>query len=357
MPKNYHLHLTGTVGYWNFSKNQVAYILDQHKDEEVNVLIDSLGGYAYDALSISSLFKMHGNVHVHFIGANASAATISSMGAKRVTIDSDCVYLVHKCLNWVDNWGNMNEDDITSLIADLERLKSEQATLNGVIANMYAKRCKKDQSLLMEQMTKGTWMTAQQALEWGFVDEVTDYPEDKKEPLEKSTLTALASAGIPLPPNAKSSMPGWLQKLVSAFSPEPAPFADVAPADVPLAQESAQPTSITMSKSYSLLAAAIGTALAVADGKCAFAEVDLDKLEAELDKNTKALADKDKAIADKDKAISEKDAKIAELEAKVKDLDKEPAAPTSGVTETGVEKDDDGPTGNLAEDLEFLMSL
>lgn len=356
MPKSYHLHLKGTVGYWNFSKDQVAYVLDQHKDEEVNVLIDSLGGYAYEALSISSLFKMHGNVHVHYIGANASAATISSMGAKRVTIDSDAVYLVHKCLNWVDNWGNMNEDDITALIADLEKLKSEQATLNGVIANMYSKRCKKDKALLMELMSKDTWLTAQQALEWGFVDEVTDFAEDKTEPLEKSTLTAMASAGIPLPPNAKASMPGWLKKIVSAFSPEPAPTLIEAPAEVPPAKESAQNSSINM-KSYSLLAAAIGTTLAVADGKCAFAVADLDKVEAELDKNSKALADKDKAIADKDKAIAEKDAKIAELEAKVKDLDKEPAAPTSGVTETGADKDECGPTGDLAEDLKFLMSL
>lgn len=34
MPRNYHIHLRGTVGYWNFSSEQVAYILDKHKDEE-----------------------------------------------------------------------------------------------------------------------------------------------------------------------------------------------------------------------------------------------------------------------------------------------------------------------------------
>lgn len=347
MPKNYHLHLKGTVGYWNFSKNQVAYILDQHKDEEVNVLIDSLGGYAYDALSISSLFKLHGNVHVHYIGANASAATIASMGAKRVTIDSDAIYLVHKCLSWVDNWGNMNEDDISKLIADLEKLKSEQATLNGVIANMYSKRCKKDKDALMTLMSKDSWMTAEQALEWGFVDEITDDPEDKTEPLDKSTITAMATAGIPLPPS-KDSVLGRIQKFFYQFIDTALPD-ELKPTEPPV-QDSAQNSSSTMSKTFSLLSAAIGSAVAMADGKCAFAESDLDKIEAELDKNTKALADKDKTIA-------EKDAKIAELEAKVKDLDKEPAAPTSGVTETGAKKDEDGPTGNLADDVKYLMSL
>ena len=355
MPKNYHLHLKGTVGYWNFSKDQVAYILDQHKDEEVHVLIDSLGGYAYEALSISSLFKLHGNVHVHFIGANASAATIASMGAKRVTIDSDAIYLVHKCLSWVDNWGSMNEDDITALIADLEKLKSEQATLNGVIANMYSKRCKKDKDVLMKLMSKDSWMTAQQALEWGFVDEVTDNPEDKTAPLDKSTLSAMASAGIPLPPNAKGAMPGWLQKIVSAFIPESAH--PVNEAVEPPATDCAQNQSTQMSKTFSLLAAAIGASVAMTDGRYVFAEADLDKLEAELDKNDKTIAGHLKTIADKDATIADKDTKIAELEAKVKDLDKEPAAPTGKVTENGAEKDEDGPTGNLADDVKFLMSL
>lgn len=342
MPKNYHLHLTGTVGYWNFSKDQVAYILDQYKDEEVHVLIDSLGGYAYDALSISALFKQHGNVHVHYIGANASAATISSMGAKRVTIDSDALYLVHKCLDWVDNFGLMNEDDINALIADLEKVRNEQSTLNSVVANMYAKRCRKDPAQLMELMTKDTWLTARQALDWGFVDEVTDSPDDKKAPLEKSTLTAMASAGIPLPPDASGSMPGWLRKLASVFSTEPA---TTVTADTENRQhtESAQSNSIDMSKSYSLLAAAVGASLAVANGKCAFDEDALDKIENTLAGNASVIADKD--------------AKIAELEAKVKDLDKEPAATTSGVTETGAEKDDDGPSGNLSEDLKYLKSI
>ena len=350
MPKNYHLHLTGFVGYWNFSKDQVAYILDQHKDEEVHVLIDSLGGYAYEALSISSLFKLHGNVHVHFIGANASAATIASMGAKRITIDADAIYLVHKCLSWVGQWGDMNEDDITVLIEDLEKLKSEQSTLNQVIANMYARRCKKDQAELMDLMGQNKFISAKQALEWGFVDEVTDDAEDKTAPLDKSALTAMAAAGLPLPPSAKGSMPGWLQKIISAFSPEPAQPVNEDDTTNPQAKESAQKPQSPMSKTFSLMAAALGASVAQTDGKYVFAESDLDKIEAELDKQNKAIADKEQAIADKDKTI-------ADLENKVKDLSKEPASPTDTVTEIGADIDGSGPSGDLDKDVAYLMSL
>lgn len=98
------------------------------------------------------------------------------------------------------------------------------------------------------------------------------------------------------------------------------------------------------------MAAAIGATVAQTDGKYVFAEADLDKIEAELDKKDKALADKDSTIAERDKTI-------ADLEAKIHDLGKEPAAQTGTVTETGADKDDCGPTGNLEKDVEFLMSL
>lgn len=41
-------------------------------------------------------FKKHGNVYVHFIGLNASAATIVSLGAVHISIDARAIYLVYQ---------------------------------------------------------------------------------------------------------------------------------------------------------------------------------------------------------------------------------------------------------------------
>lgn len=38
---NYHLHLKGYVGGYDFDSAYVDYILGKHKDKTVNVLIDS----------------------------------------------------------------------------------------------------------------------------------------------------------------------------------------------------------------------------------------------------------------------------------------------------------------------------
>ena len=79
---DYQLHLKGFVGGYDFDADYVDYILNKNKDSEVHVLIDSLGGRSNTALSIFSAFKRHGNVNVHFVGMNASAATIASLGAR-----------------------------------------------------------------------------------------------------------------------------------------------------------------------------------------------------------------------------------------------------------------------------------
>lgn len=93
------LHLKGFVGGYDFDRDYVDDILSKNPGKPVNELIDSTGGSLATALSISSAFKRHGDVSVHFVGMNASAATIASLGAKHVSIDTAAWYLVHKCSN------------------------------------------------------------------------------------------------------------------------------------------------------------------------------------------------------------------------------------------------------------------
>ena len=138
---HYHLHLKGYVGGYDFDADYVDYILAKNAGKEVNVLIDSLGGQSNTALSIFAAFKRHGNVNVHFVGMNASAATIASFGAKHISMDASAMYLVHKCSIAFFEWGNLNADDLQSLIHNIEQQKKDLDKLDANIAQMYAKRC------------------------------------------------------------------------------------------------------------------------------------------------------------------------------------------------------------------------
>ena len=196
---NYQLHLKGFVGGYDFDADYVDYILSKHEGKEVHVLIDSLGGRSNTALSIFSAFKRHGNVNVHFVGMNASAATIASLGAKHITMDSSAMYLVHKCSVGFFEWGQLNSDGLQALIDNIEHQKADLDKLDANIAQMYATRCKKEPAELLELMKAGGWLTAQEALAWGFVDELTDYEGEDAPVLTDTMANAMSAAGIPVP--------------------------------------------------------------------------------------------------------------------------------------------------------------
>ncbi len=205
---NYQLHLKGFVGGYDFDADYVDYILSKNSGKEVHVLIDSLGGKSNTALSIFSAFRRHGDVHVHFVGMNASAATIASLGARHITMDSSAMYLVHKCSIGFFEWGQLNSDGLQALIDNIEHQKADLDKLDANIAQMYATRCKKEPSALLDLMKAGGWLTAQEALAWGFVDELTDYEDETAPVLTDAVAMAMANAGIPIPSNiAKVSAP------------------------------------------------------------------------------------------------------------------------------------------------------
>lgn len=217
----YNLHLKGFVGGADFDRNYVDYVLGKHVGKSVSVLIDSLGGSVATALSIASAFKNHSDMTVHFVGMNASAATIASLGAKHISIDANAMYLVHKCSQAFFEWGSLNADQFATLIADCEKIKADLDKLDCNIASMYAAKCKKNHADLLALMQRGGWLTAQEAKDWGFVDEVTNLATDNAPKLSDAVAAEMASAGIPIPnipvADKESAFAKFLASLASLF--------------------------------------------------------------------------------------------------------------------------------------------
>lgn len=218
MPQHYNLHLKGYVGGMDFDRNYVDYVLAKNNEQPVSVLIDSLGGNLATALSIAAAFHAHGDVTAHFVGMNASAATIASLGAKHISMDASAMYLVHKCSSEVFQYGSLNADDIASLIKDLKATKTDLDKLDANIAEMYARKCKKPACDLLVLMKAGGWLTAAEALEWGFVDEVTDYEDETAPKLTDAVASAMASAGMPIPNIPMADEQSALGKFLAAIT-------------------------------------------------------------------------------------------------------------------------------------------
>ena len=220
---SYNLHLKGLVGGADFDRNYVDFVLAQNSEQSVSVLIDSLGGSLATALSIASAFRNHGDVSVHFVGMNASAATIASLGAKHISIDANAMYLVHKCSTEFFRWCDLNADNTQDLINELHAQKNDLDKLDANIASMYSAKCKKDVKDLLELMKVGGWLSAQEALEWGFVDEVTNSNEQAPV-LTDALASAMANAGMPIPnipvQDRNSPFAKFIASLSSLFKSE-----------------------------------------------------------------------------------------------------------------------------------------
>lgn len=221
MNKKYDLRLKGFVGDWNFDADYVDYILDKFSDRPVDVLIDSTGGDLATALSISAAFRNHGDVHVHFVGLNASAATIASLGAKEITMDAQSLYLIHRCSAYVFTFANLNAEQIDAKVKDLERQKTNLEKLDISVAAAYAKRCKKPLQDLQDLMKQDIWLTAQEALAWGFIDSVTEFEEDSAPVLDSVTALAFSEKGIPMPQalQPESFAKTFIDKIINTFKP------------------------------------------------------------------------------------------------------------------------------------------
>lgn len=287
MPKTaYHISLKGYVGGYDFDRSTVDRELAKNEGKQVNVLIENLGGSLATGLSISAAFKNHGNVNVHFVGLNASAATIASLGAAHISIDAGAMYLVHQCSMAFFEWGSLNSAQFATLIADCEKIKADLDKLDLNCAQLYAARCKRKTEDLLALMKVGGWLTAKEALDWGFVDEITDLADEPAPKLTDALASAMANAGMPIPnipiaeSDKESAFAKFIAALTSLFSAKAERQADNKP--------STNPITTAMIKTYTFLSAILADKpLTVKDGAATVTVAQLDAIE-------DALAEKDR---------------------------------------------------------------
>lgn len=203
----YHIIISGEIGSWwsGCSVDYVRFILSRNKDKDVHVGFCSLGGYVSDGLEMMQAFRDHGKVHAHAFGMNASISTVAMLGCVSIDIVKGSFFLIHNTSYSVSVWEQANKERIADIIKSLQKGQDELKTFDDVLAQLYADKTGKTVDECKAQMTKGNWMSAQQALEFGLVDSIRDdkAAEDKAANYVQrfvnsySTNIDLKDAGIP----------------------------------------------------------------------------------------------------------------------------------------------------------------
>jgi ATP-dependent protease ClpP protease subunit len=205
------LVLDGYITSWNISKQLVRSFLSQATKDEVEVQLSSLGGEVLHAIDIYNQFQAHGNVTVIMSSFNASSSTLLALAAKKTIIHSNSFYLIHKPMLGVMEWANMNSDEIDQFIAKLEKDKKFLEKLTAELTKMYMLKTGKSSQEVLGLMNASKWITAQEAKDFGFVDEILT-PALAINLLDDRAVAMLMENDLPIP---------VMQALPPVPTPEP----------------------------------------------------------------------------------------------------------------------------------------
>lgn len=138
-------------------KNQI-----QGDISNIEIEIKSNGGDGLEALAIyDELKNTSARVKVKIVGSTASAGTIIAMGGDEIEIMPNSLWLIHRGLTVASG----NVDDLEEALAFLDHFDNR-------LINIYQKRTGKRKTQILNLMKENRFMTAEEAVQWGFADRI-----------------------------------------------------------------------------------------------------------------------------------------------------------------------------------------
>ena len=131
---------------------------------DITVRINSEGGSVFDGTAIYNALKNYdATINVKIDGLAASIASIIAMAGDTIEMAENAFMMIHN--PWVVAAGTADE-----LRDQADIMDKVQEKLVGT----YSKRTNIDDEKVAELMAAETWMTADEALEMGFIDSITE---------------------------------------------------------------------------------------------------------------------------------------------------------------------------------------
>lgn len=180
--------------WWGFGVRDMAYNLSQNKGKKLYINIHSPGGSVLEGVGIANLIQSHNaETTTTGVGFVASIASVILLAGDRVRMAKNAFLMIH-------NPWSMAMGDSEELRKTADVLDKMENQLAAIYATAMQKRGKdKDLEEVKKMMAAETWFTAQEALDAGLIDEVTDRVEiaDSPEDAEMQVETLARFRNIP----------------------------------------------------------------------------------------------------------------------------------------------------------------
>ena len=179
--------------------HSLLYGEDNAAVDDVHIRLNSFGGSCNAATRMFDDIRAYpGNVKITVSGTAASAATGVAMAAARLEMTPGSLWMIHDPSTVA--YGNER---------DMDEAKAVLRACKESILNMYGTRIRVSRDEAADMMSATSWMDANEALEKGFVDGITEasskLPTDSME--RKASLEA-----------AKAGVQAWFDRKTKPFS-------------------------------------------------------------------------------------------------------------------------------------------
>ncbi|WP_270940888.1 head maturation protease, ClpP-related [Romboutsia lituseburensis] len=150
--------VSGWWGAWDDTDQypeNVKNFLDESKNKDLNIYVNSGGGSVFAGMAIYNMLKRHvGNKTVYVDGLAGSISSVIAMAGDKIVIPSNAYLMIHK--PWCGTQGNANDLREQAEILD----KIEEGILN-----VYQEKLKNgiDIETIKEMVDKETWLTGLEA--------------------------------------------------------------------------------------------------------------------------------------------------------------------------------------------------
>lgn len=157
--------IMGVIGDWSEGLDSATFtasIREQERTGSLKVFINSPGGDVVDGLAIYNELKAHpANVEVEVTALAASMASVIMLAGDVIRMPSNGLVMIHN--PWTSAAGDKNE--FTRITEQLEKMGES-------MVGIYSRRTGRSEADLQKMMDAETWLTADEALELGFIDEI-----------------------------------------------------------------------------------------------------------------------------------------------------------------------------------------
>jgi ATP-dependent Clp protease protease subunit len=138
--------------------------LSSVKASQIDLHINSPGGQVFDGITIYNLIKQHpATVTTYIDGLAASIASVIALAGDRIIMAENALYMIHT-----------PSGAVMGTATDMRSFADVLDKIAGTMVTAYASKSGQDESEIIALLDAETWMTATEARDFGFVDEISD---------------------------------------------------------------------------------------------------------------------------------------------------------------------------------------